>query len=369
MAGVKAGELFVEFSTHKEGALFKALVKSKEGLKSVTSMGLETKAAILGLFYGFERLTQSSAQWGNGLHRFGLLTGRSTQEIQKWGYAALLAGGHAEDMQKAFSSAQNIQAQVMAGNTQAIGPMEQIIQELRKHGQNVDALKMIRDPMYMLKQMVAFTKMTRGPMAGYANMLMQQLGFGPEAIADWASRLFNMRNIRGAPTMSEGESRAFNHFTGFVSSKKFGIQKHFADFLAQHLPLIEQDMTTLANVINMLVDAIGPVLQFLSLKNAPGKKVGDWLEKLDVYSFKLGQAYQYSPRVLSANAKELHAKVMAMRAAKEHHTQHTTNVSNHFTGITDHKELAKHVRHSVNEAHADLVRKTAAQSTHHPARQ
>ncbi len=100
--------------------MFKALVNVQTGLGKVASTGLAAKAAVLGVMYGLERMTASSASWGNNLARFGALPGTHGVQIQKWGWLAQQAGGRMEDMNSAYLATQkNMSQMALTGNFNA----------------------------------------------------------------------------------------------------------------------------------------------------------------------------------------------------------------------------------------------------------
>ncbi len=79
-------ELFVKLGLAGEHAVVKGLNVVKEGFESVSSSSFQTKAAVLGAFYGLERLTAAASTRGIGLYRFSEAFGMSTKRLQELQY-------------------------------------------------------------------------------------------------------------------------------------------------------------------------------------------------------------------------------------------------------------------------------------------
>lgn len=91
-------ELFVNIGLKGADKTTKGLSNIGKELKDVSNAGLATKAALLGVFVGLERLTGWASQIGMDMTKFTTVTGISAQELQKWTYAANRYDVSAEEM-------------------------------------------------------------------------------------------------------------------------------------------------------------------------------------------------------------------------------------------------------------------------------
>lgn len=112
---MNVAELFVKLGVEGNTKVGHALESVQTGLSKTRELSLAAQASILGLIYGVERLTEASTGLGMDLKNFGLATGLSTQELQRWQYAALQAGVTADEMAGTIKGLQKITVDMMLG--------------------------------------------------------------------------------------------------------------------------------------------------------------------------------------------------------------------------------------------------------------
>lgn len=93
----------------------KSLKEVETGLKGISAVSFEAKAAILGSMYALERLFASSNQTGVGLKNFTALTGVSAQTLQQYQYAARQVGVSNEEVQSTFEGLQSLMTKQKLG--------------------------------------------------------------------------------------------------------------------------------------------------------------------------------------------------------------------------------------------------------------
>lgn len=82
-------ELFLNIGITGAQGVGRALGGIKGALGEVATSSLEAKAAVIGAVYGFEKITGFASQAGMELFKFNTITGLSTEELQRWQYAAM----------------------------------------------------------------------------------------------------------------------------------------------------------------------------------------------------------------------------------------------------------------------------------------
>lgn len=113
-------ELFVNLGVKGANATGKALGAIDKGLGEIASSSLAAKAAVAGVIFGMERLTGFASQVGMDLYKFGISTGLSTTELQKWQYSAMRFDVSASDMAGAIQNVQNAMTEMkLTGNAPA----------------------------------------------------------------------------------------------------------------------------------------------------------------------------------------------------------------------------------------------------------
>lgn len=115
------GELFINIGIKGADTAGKALSNIGLGLTDVSSKGLAAKAAVIGLLYALERMTSQSAQRGQDLKNFSILTGISVDALQRWQIAANRTGQSAESMTESMAHLQQTMADMDIGKGQPEG--------------------------------------------------------------------------------------------------------------------------------------------------------------------------------------------------------------------------------------------------------
>lgn len=142
---MKIAELFVNMLVSNGEKAARDVAKVDKALEGTKSTALLTKAAIIGMVYGLERLTGWASQAGMDLNKFNLVTGLSTDELQKWQYVARTYDVTAEEMASTVRGLQSTITDMMLGK----GMPE---------GAAALGIKMTRDPFDLLKQLAHAAK-------------------------------------------------------------------------------------------------------------------------------------------------------------------------------------------------------------------
>ena len=112
---MKIGELFIDLGVKGKDVTGKAIRSIHDGLQGVADTSLSTKAAIVGVVFGIERMMSFSSKMGAGLKEFSLLTGLSTRELQKWQYAGRKVNVSNEEVESSFKSIQQAMGDMLIG--------------------------------------------------------------------------------------------------------------------------------------------------------------------------------------------------------------------------------------------------------------
>lgn len=141
-----AGELIINIVVKGGDDSEKKIKSVKVGLSDAKSMALETKAAILAVIYGLEKLMSASSKTGTELSLFSASTGILAKDLQQYQYAARQVGVSNEEME---SSMRNVQA-AMSDMLMGKGAPEVMAMLANKVGFDKSQA---RDPKYMLQQL------------------------------------------------------------------------------------------------------------------------------------------------------------------------------------------------------------------------
>lgn len=198
---LNVGELFVNLGIKGSEKTVGAITNVRKGLGETASMGIETKAAILGAAYALERLFAASSAQGTMLTNFNALTGLSAKQLQQWQYAAIQAGGSASSMTQTVMAMQK----AMAGIDLAKGVPEGLTLLSQAAG-GIDFSKK-DDPFYMLAAINKGVKnLGNSPRAkAIESYLTASMGISPDVLAGMQRGLFNDNVFKKAPTYSDRE--------------------------------------------------------------------------------------------------------------------------------------------------------------------
>lgn len=244
---MKVGELFINLGLTGADATGKALGTVKTGLTGIRSISLETKAAIIGIFYGLEKLTSASAQWGTDLTNMTTATGLSTKAIQQWDYVAQKAGGSAEEMNSSFKNTQKILLDMQSG----MGPPPAFLEDMMNSVQ-FDPDK-INDMEYFYSKAQEYLSKLRPEVAQKA---AQSFGFGEHVGTGMQRGMFSQKNRDSAPIISDRTVRANDRVNQKWNEVAAKIKKAFADFTGAHGEELVKQVGDLAIAVMNLVEAL-----------------------------------------------------------------------------------------------------------------
>lgn len=163
---MKIAELFVQLGVKGADVAGKALSGMAKGINHIASASLEAKAAVAAVVYGMERMTGWASQAGMDLYKFGVTTGLSTDELQKWQYALGRFDVTGEETANTIMGIQTAMSDMLMGK----GSPEGLALLADKVG--FDQTK-ARDTFYVLGKIQEFVK-TQPP--DIANNLMKSFG-------------------------------------------------------------------------------------------------------------------------------------------------------------------------------------------------
>lgn len=169
---MNVGELFVKIGVQGADKASKEISGMGRALTDVSAKGLAAKAAVLGLVYGVTKLVTGAATVGQSLFNFGINTGKSTDELQRWAVSLREGGASLEDVR---GSVENLQRNLgeMAINGKPIFGLD----EIQKILGNVDVKRLQDGDIFYAMQMFRdFAKSE--PNVAVRNDILSQNGMG-----------------------------------------------------------------------------------------------------------------------------------------------------------------------------------------------
>lgn len=199
-------ELFVSIGLKGTDKTQSGLRKTKAGVEELRASSLATKAAIAGMVIGLERLTGFASQLGTDLYKFGVTTGLSTEELQKWQYAAMKFDVTGEEMANTIQSVQTAIAEMKLGRGQP-----ELLGLLKVDPSKLD------DTFYVMDKVEDFIKSVKDP--AIARSLAKSLGISDNVF----QALKAMNRERDKPTR-------FQIITDTEKAKLLKVNSEWKDF-------------------------------------------------------------------------------------------------------------------------------------------
>lgn len=248
---LSVGELFVNLGIQGSDKTIGAISGVKKGLGETASVALETKAAIVAVFYAVERLIGASGKVGTNLTNFGVLTGISTKSLQQYQYAAQQAGIANEEVTSSFKGLQSAMTAVIRGEGAPAG-LKILSLALAKMGEGIDFSR-IRDTVYMMEKLA---KVSQGGMgADMKRWAIGTLGLTEGVIAAMEAGKFNPKMLASAPTYSSAQIAALNQANVGWMNLGTHIERAFGAFNAKHGGAIVKDLTLVTDQVIKFVDS------------------------------------------------------------------------------------------------------------------
>lgn len=272
-------ELFVTLGVKGSEKTIEAFTNIRSGVKGIASTSLEAKAAILGMLYTLERLSAGSIQRGTDLTKLSILIGKSTEELQKWQYAARQGSESNEDFASSLKSVYDKIEQLKISKSQPSGL------NIFASAVGFDEKKAYSDILYVFKKAQEFVK-TNVP-RDIQNDVLKSFGFSEDAIVALRRQVFNDKNLKGAPILSEGQENQLAKTGVAVSNLENKVQMLFDRFTAAHGAQIVNDLSNIATQAFRIAEAFERISEKLKLFKLIGESFQGWDKLLSKIADKL----------------------------------------------------------------------------------
>jgi hypothetical protein len=223
----------------------KQLAQVDKGMSQVRHTSLATKAAIVGVIYGLQRLMSGSSKLGTSLQNFSSATGLSAEMLQRWQYAGVQAGTTAEDIQSSIMGIQETMAALARGEGQPKGLSE----FLRITGADMSRME---DTFYMAEKLVEFSKQIKPGQRDLVKSFGVSDGFFQAARDD----VFNKATMDRAPVWSQGQLNALQKVNAGWTNFFDMFTRRMGAMNAQYGPQLIQDLTKVADKFLKLAKAM-----------------------------------------------------------------------------------------------------------------
>lgn len=282
MSGTSVGDLFVNLGIKGADKTIGAISSTTKGMGELGSASLQAKAAIIAALYAIERLFSESGKFGTELTNFGLVTGQSAEELQRWQYGMKLAGGTADEMTGTINKLRQAMASISIGEGIPNGLLI-----LSQAAGGIDFSKK-DDPFYMLKAFQkALKNLQNDPLSKtLAEKFLSNVGITPNFIAGTLKGKFDEKVLNSAPIISKKSLETLDRERELATKTWAELQKQVIQAFADNPHLISDtiialkdfsiQIIALTKIISQLVENSGllPTVKsgfnFLEKQEQPG---------------------------------------------------------------------------------------------------
>lgn len=262
-------ELFVKLGVKGDTDSGKKINKMNKGLADVRSKSIATKAAIVGVIFGFERLMSNSAKTGVQLNQFARSTGLSTKELQKWEEAGRKARVSQEEIRSGFVGVQTAISNMLRGGgaPKGYGMLTTLVEDFDENK--------ITDTFYMMQKIQELAQKTD---AATARDLVTSFGISQNMFGAMRENAFTAEKMQSAMTYSEGEINKLKRVEVAWSKIYKNMEMSMGRLTAKHGYKIAEAIAEITPKVTELVEK----LILLADKWQVFQKVGDalaWVNK------------------------------------------------------------------------------------------
>lgn len=266
------GELFVSLGVKGSEKSLHSIGQVRGALKSTASMGLETKAAIIGAVYALERMFSKSSQAGTDLTNFNATLGVSAKTLQQYQYAARQVGVSNEAVEQSFRGLQSTITKTLMGEQapKGLARLAQITGDLDPS----DLEKFSRNPELLMQKLQDYAQ--KETHAGLRNETLKSFGLGDDMIAAMTRNAFRPDVMAKAPTYSDSEIRNLDKANAAWKNLGNTVEMAFGRFNAQHGGKLVTDLNNMIGPVVKMTEAFVKLADKMKLFETLGEMFKGW---------------------------------------------------------------------------------------------
>lgn len=273
------GQFFIQLGIKGAKGASAAVVGLRGKMQDLENSSLTTKAAILGVMYGLERMMSASSEAGMALNQFSNFTGISAQVLQRYQYAGRQVGVTNEEVAGSFKAVQSAMANMVAGHGAPSG-MEQLGRVLGQHGTGFD-MNRVRDTEYVIRKLQEFAVLTKNN-PDIRNMVLGSFGLGEGMISAMGRNSFNRNVMKRAPVRSDSQIQSLANVNAQWGNLHDKMSRAFDSFNIKHGPSLIKNLIEITDKMTKMFDSLTTLSEKIKLFEAIGKVFEGWAMSLDL---------------------------------------------------------------------------------------
>lgn len=357
-------DLFVSLGIKGADKTLSTMKDVKVSIADIGSTSLATKAALVGMMYGLERLMSNSMTTGNNLMQFATATGLSAESLQRWQYAARQAGVQGEELTSSVEAVQKSIVNMMLGKGNPEG-MRMVANSV-----GIDPAK-ARDTFYMLGKLQEFAK--KAP-ADVGNTILSSFGLTQGIINAMRRDMFRPEVMNKAPIYSNSGAKALQAIDVQWANLGQKIEMAIGKLNIKHGGKLVSDISMIVEKVTVLADRLVTLADRLKIFELIGESFKGWAMILDQINGGIGSApdavkknpkgflgaagtgeamrawVDKSAALAKTNLLDFHAPISKSLARAPVNNTANTNVVVNAHGVKDAADSAQHMQRAITGA-------------------
>ncbi len=255
-----AGEFFVELGIKGSDKTIGALTDTRKGMGDLASTSLEARAAMVAAAYAFEQMMSASAHYGTAVQNSSLLLGVGTKELQKYHYAAQMAGASVEEMNGSFKRLSDIATNIHLNK----GVPEGLKMINNLLGPNAIDIKRIDDLPYMLQKLQEVAANTKLP-AGLRRRFLEEMLGSDNMVAAVIKQSFGAQVLNNAPFYSTSQLSQLDKARSAWTKIANQVTRAFGLFNARHGASMATEIGQVVTATSKLAEALDGLAERLQV--------------------------------------------------------------------------------------------------------
>ncbi len=266
------GELFVNLGVKGSEKTIGAIKNTRQGLKDTASVALETKVALVGVFYALERLMAASGKMGTNLSNFNAVMGVSAQTLQQYQFAARQVGVSNEEVEGTFKSLQSTMTKTLMGEgaPKGLARVAQVAGGMTAQ----DVKRFAEQPQLLIQKLQEYAGKESN--VGLRNEVLKSFGVGDNMIAALTKKAFSPGQLAKAPAYSDKEINSLDRANIAWSNLGTKIEMAVGHFNAKHGGEIVGDLSKIVDQVLKLANAFMKLSENAELFKWIGKVFEGW---------------------------------------------------------------------------------------------
>lgn len=249
-------QLFVSLGVKGADKSVNSIMGLDKSLQKTQASSFITKAAILGVFYAFQRLSKSSAQTGASLNNFNAEVGESAETLQRYQYAARQVGVSNDQVASSFKNLQDAATKNVLGESRIAG-LDLLALKTKTTGKELaKLLEQATDgnitPLFQKLQEYAGLETNEG----LRNSVLSSFGVSGDMIAALKQQAFTKDKLAKAQIYSDKDIANLTKVNAAWDNLGTTIEKAFGKFNVAHGESIVTNLGKIVKEVAALVEEL-----------------------------------------------------------------------------------------------------------------